>query len=114
MNHKASPGRMEFCIVLATLHCRRYELLRNMQLHSMKIKTPEGILTMTKHSIQSNDSIQANDFRTPLPVTRIPWWVAIIVILGALLTVSGAVISKMAPTILTNGSPITDAVRVYA
>lgn len=36
------------------------------------------------------------------------------VILGALLTAIGAIISKVDPAILTNGGPITDAVRVYA
>jgi len=40
--------------------------------------------------------------------------VAIVVILGALLTATGAVISKVDPTLLTNGSPMTDAARVYA
>ncbi len=43
-----------------------------------------------------------------------PWWLFIAVILGALLTATGAVISKVDPTILTNGGPITDAARVYA
>ena len=72
---------------------------------------------MTKHSTRSNhsiDSLQANDLRTPPSVARIPWWVSLIVILGALLTATGAVISKVDPTILTNGGPITDATRVYA
>src|SRR5713101_9441177 len=40
--------------------------------------------------------------------------VSIMVILGALLTATGAVISKIDPTLLTNGSPMTDAARVYA
>ncbi|GAC1393695.1 MAG: hypothetical protein NVS4B11_07020 [Ktedonobacteraceae bacterium] len=43
-----------------------------------------------------------------------PWWISIAVILGALLTATGAVISKVDPTMLTNGGPITDAARVYA
>ena len=36
------------------------------------------------------------------------------VILGALLTAAGAIISKVDTTLLTNGSPMTDAERVYA
>ena len=41
-------------------------------------------------------------------------WIFIAVILGALLTATGAIISKVDPTLLTNGGPITDAARVYA
>ena len=44
----------------------------------------------------------------PLPV-----WVRLVVILGALLFLVGAVVSKVNPTLLTN-SPMTDAARVYA
>lgn len=33
---------------------------------------------------------------------------------GVLLTIAGAVISKLDPTLLTNGSPMTEAARVYA
>jgi len=40
--------------------------------------------------------------------------VSIVVILGAVLTATGAVISKVDPTILTNGSPMTGAALVYA
>ena len=69
---------------------------------------------MMKHLTQSNDSIQAKDIRTPSSVRRIPWWVAIVVIIGALLTVTGAVISKVSPTLLTDGSPMTAALQVYA
>src|SRR5437764_15202669 len=69
---------------------------------------------MTRYSTQSNDSIQAGDLRTPESTTRIPWWVSAVVILGACLTAAGAVISKVDPTLLTNGSPMTDAARVYA
>ena len=47
-------------------------------------------------------------------VSRIPLWVSIVVILGALLTTSGAVISKVDPTLLTNGSTMTEAAQVYA
>lgn len=45
---------------------------------------------------------------------RIPWWVALIVILGAALTLTGAVIGKVDPSLLTGGSPVNDAGRVYA
>ena len=69
---------------------------------------------MMKDSTQSNDSMHAGDLRTPRSVARIPWWVSLVVILGALLIVSGAVISKVTPTLLTNGSSMTDAARVYA
>lgn len=69
---------------------------------------------MTQHAIQSNDSIPADDLRMPPSVAHIPWWVSIIVILGALLIVTGAVISKVAPTMLTDGSLMTSAARVYA
>ena len=58
--------------------------------------------------------MQASLDHPPSSVARIPWGVSIIVILGALLMLSGAVISKLAPTVLTNGSPMTDAARVYA
>jgi hypothetical protein len=57
---------------------------------------------------------QAGDLKTPQSVVRIPVWVSIVVILGALLTITGAVISKVDPTLLTNGSPMTDAARIYA
>src|SRR5258708_39978773 len=57
---------------------------------------------------------QVDDLRTPQSVVRFPLWVSIVVILGALLTATGAVISKVDPTLLTNGSPMTDAARVYA
>jgi hypothetical protein len=63
---------------------------------------------------QSDGSVQANDFRTPQSVVPIPLWVSIVVILGAVLTATGAIISKVDPTILTNGSSMTDAARVYA
>ena len=69
---------------------------------------------MTKRSTQSDGSVQADDLRTPQSVVRIPLWVSIVVILGAALTATGAVISKVDPPILTNGGPITEAARVYA
>ena len=69
---------------------------------------------MTKNSIPSNGFAQADDLKTFQSAVRIPLWVSIVVILGALLTAAGAVISKLDPTLLTNGSPMTDAARVYA
>ena len=65
---------------------------------------------MTNPSFQS----QADDLNAPQSVVRFPLWVSIVVILGALLTITGAVISKVDPTLLTNGSPMTDAARIYA
>ena len=65
---------------------------------------------MTNPSAQS----QVDDLRTPQSVVRFPLWVSIVVVLGALLTIAGAVIGKVDPTLLTNGSPMTDAARVYA
>ena len=65
---------------------------------------------MTTPSAQS----QANDLEAPQSVVRFPLWVSIVVILGALLILAGAVISKVDPTLLTNGSPMTVAARVYA
>ncbi len=65
---------------------------------------------MTNPSVPS----QAGDLKTPQSVVRFPLWVSIVVILGALLTLTGAVISKVDPTLLTNGSPMTDAARIYA
>ena len=50
----------------------------------------------------------------PQSVRHFPLWVSIVVILGALLTLTGAVISKVYPTLLTNGSSMTEAARVYA
>ncbi|HUY75786.1 MAG TPA: hypothetical protein VMV29_03385 [Ktedonobacterales bacterium] len=67
-----------------------------------------------KSAIQSQNSAQAHDLRTHQPAAHIPWWVTTIVILGAVLTLTGAVISKVAPVILTNGTSMTDAARVYA
>ncbi|MBO0794824.1 MAG: hypothetical protein J2P36_28265 [Ktedonobacteraceae bacterium] len=65
---------------------------------------------MTNPSAQS----QVDDLRMPQSVVRFPLWVSIAVILGALLTITGAVIGKVDPTLLTNGSAMTDAARVYA
>jgi hypothetical protein len=69
---------------------------------------------MSKHSTQPNDITQANELRSSHASSRIPWWISTIVILGALLTATGAVISKIAPTMLTNGDTMTGAARVYA
>ncbi len=69
---------------------------------------------MTKNSLQSNGSAKADDLKTPQSVVRIPPWVFIVVILGATLAATGAVIGKVDPTLLTNGSPMTDSARVYA
>ena len=57
---------------------------------------------------------KVNDQQAPQAAMRIPAWVSIVVILGAALTVTGAVISKVDPTLLTNGDPMTSAARVYA
>ena len=65
---------------------------------------------MTNLSVQS----QTDDLKTPQSVARFPLWVSIVVMLGALLTITGAVISKVDPTLLTNGSPMTEAAQVYA
>ena len=63
---------------------------------------------MTKRSVQSDN------FRLSQSFVHIPLWIAILVILGSLLTAAGAIISKVDPTLLTNNSPMTDAARVYA
>ena len=57
---------------------------------------------------------RTDDSRTSKAVGRFPQWVSIVVILGTLLTLTGAVIGKVDPTLLTNGSPITEAAQVYA
>jgi len=64
----------------------------------------------------NNPSIpsQADDLKTPQSAARFPLWVSIVVILGMLLTITGALISKLDPTLLTNGTPMTEAARVYA
>ena len=56
----------------------------------------------------------ASDLKTPQSVAHIPLWVSIVVILGALLTLISAVMSKVDPTLLTNGNPMTDSARIYA
>ena len=57
---------------------------------------------------------QAGELGTAQSVVRFPLWVSIVVILGALLTLTGAIISKVDPTLLTNGSPVTETAQVYA
>jgi hypothetical protein len=63
---------------------------------------------MPIRSNKPDDSSLSQSFET------IPLWISIVVIIGALLTATGAIISKVDPTLLTNGSPMTDAARVYA
>lgn len=65
---------------------------------------------MTNQPVQS----QADRPRTAQSIRHIPLWVTIVVIIGAGLTITGAFISKIDPTLLTNGSPLTEAGRVYA
>ena len=43
-----------------------------------------------------------------------PWWLYIVVILGAILLASGALLSKVDPSLLANGERITAATRVFA
>src|SRR5579863_4897394 len=74
----------------------------------------QGVLHMIKHSTHTDVSGQANDLSTSHMVRHIPLWISIVVIIGAVLTATGAVISKVDPTLLTNGSPMTEAARVYA
>jgi hypothetical protein len=63
---------------------------------------------------QQEHRAKTNDQHTPQTVRRIPAWVSVVVILGVALTVTGAVISKVDPTLLANGDPMTSAARVYA
>ena len=65
---------------------------------------------MNRSSIPS----QTDDLKTSPSVVRFPLWVSIVVILGALLTVTGAVIAKVDPALLTNGSPVTETALIYA
>jgi hypothetical protein len=55
-----------------------------------------------------------SDLKTPQSVARFPLWVSVVVIFGALLTLTSAVISKVDPTLLTNGNPMTASARIYA
>jgi len=56
----------------------------------------------------------ASDLEMPQSVAHFPLWVSIVVVLGALLTLTSAVISKVDPTLLTNGNPMTDSARISA
>lgn len=56
----------------------------------------------------------AGERTPPHSVAHFPLWVSIVVILGALLTLISAVISKVDPTLLANGNPITASARIYA
>jgi hypothetical protein len=69
---------------------------------------------MTMPNRPGNGSAQADSARTPPAGRRVPWWVSIVVLLGVVLLVTGAVISKVDPTLLTSKSAVTDALRVYA
>ena len=57
---------------------------------------------------------QRDDLKTAPSGARFPLWVSTVVILGVLLIMAGAAISKVDPTLLTNGSPMTEVTRVYA
>lgn len=57
---------------------------------------------------------QTNNSGTTRSIQHIPLWIAIVVILGALLTLTGAILSKANPTFITNGNPMTETARVYA
>jgi hypothetical protein len=46
--------------------------------------------------------------------SHIPLWVGIVIVLGALLSLVGAVVSKLDPTLLTGGGAFTSVARVYA
>ena len=69
---------------------------------------------MARQPAQSNDVVETSASRAFQPIVHIPLWVVIMVIVGALLSVAGAVISKVDPMLLTNGNAMTDAGRVYA
>lgn len=69
---------------------------------------------MTMPTRSENGSAQGDGPRTPPLGERIPWWVSIAVLLGVILLVTGAVISKVDPTLLTSKSPMSEALRVYA
>lgn len=64
--------------------------------------------------IEERKPVRANDINIQTSIGRVPLWVALVVILGAALTATGAIISKVDPTLLTNGDPMTSAARVYA
>jgi len=57
---------------------------------------------------------QADDSRKSDVAMHFPLWISIVVIIGILLLFTGAAISKIDPTILTNGSRMTESAHVYA
>lgn len=69
---------------------------------------------MTTDSVPSDDASASDDRNAPRLGAHIPWWVTLVVLLGAALLTAGAIISKLAPTMLTNGNAMTGAARVYA
>src|SRR5579884_3961403 len=93
---------------------RRNHVIHTFQTTSNKELREQGVLAMAKSSTHSDGSMRADDPRSSQLVSHIPLWVSIVVILGALLIATGAMISKLAPTLLTNGQSMTDAARVYA
>ena len=92
----------------------RNHIVHIFQISPNKELREQGVSAMTKSSTHSDGSIQAEDPRSSQLVSHIPLWVSIVVILGALLIATGAVISKVAPTLLTNSEAMTGAARVYA
>ena len=69
---------------------------------------------MTTDLVPSDDASASDDRNAPRLGARIPWWVTLVVLLGAALLSAGAIISKLAPTMLTNGNAMTGAARIYA
>ena len=74
----------------------------------------KGFLQRHSSTMQTDGAMQVNDHGTSQSVVHIPLWVSIVVILGAILTATGAVISKVDPALLTSGGPMTGAAWVYA
>src|SRR5262245_64927229 len=73
-----------------------------------------GGSAMTTDAVPSDDA-SASDDRNALRLgARMPWWVTLVVLVGAALLTAGAMISKLASTMLTNGNAMTGAARVYA
>src|SRR5438067_12233634 len=93
---------------------KRNHVTHTFQTSPNKELREQGVVAMTKSSTHSDGSIREGDPGSSQLVSHIPLWVSIVVILGALLIATGAVISKLAPTLLTNGEAMTGAARVYA
>ncbi|MBA3826652.1 MAG: hypothetical protein H0X24_22475 [Ktedonobacterales bacterium] len=55
------------------------------------------------------EAAQNDEVKTSVLNARIPWWITTGVMIGAVLTAIGAVVSKIAPTVLTNGTPLPQA-----